>query len=202
MKRTMLFVLVLAIALTTVGSAVFAQDNSAYCTNDPDDGSGLPGCVTPDDNECYVGGVLYRDANQDGCPSVWYWEAGWFLARFLDGDITREQVPVQYRSVLPPPPSVEEAAAAVKVSTCVLDLSGISRGSVTVPQSVLDVSAASKAFPGENDGSVNWMWHNGPPNYDLGYDYMGFDYHVYSESTSSWSVPTTGDCTVNTANLS
>ncbi len=57
---------------------------------------------TPADNECNVGGVLYRGANQDGCPTLWYWKAGWFLARFNRGFISRAEFPKEFESVLPP----------------------------------------------------------------------------------------------------
>lgn len=57
---------------------------------------------TPEDNECNVGGVLYREDNQDGCPTLWYWKAGWFLARFNQGLLSRADFPVEFESVLPP----------------------------------------------------------------------------------------------------
>lgn len=57
---------------------------------------------TPADNECNPGGVLYREQNQDGCPSLWYWKAGWFLARFNRGFISRADFPKEFESVLPP----------------------------------------------------------------------------------------------------
>ncbi len=57
---------------------------------------------TPADNECNVGGVLYREENQDGCPTLWYWKAGWFLARFNRGFISRADFPKEFESVLPP----------------------------------------------------------------------------------------------------
>ena len=58
--------------------------------------------VRADDNECNPGGVLYREENQDGCPTLWYWKAGWYLARFNLGLITRENFPKEFESVLPP----------------------------------------------------------------------------------------------------
>ena len=57
---------------------------------------------TAEDNECYPGGVLYREENQDGCPTLWYWKAGWFLARFNQGLISRQDFPKEFASVLPP----------------------------------------------------------------------------------------------------
>jgi hypothetical protein len=65
-----------------------------------DDSTPKPG--TPADNECNVGGVLYREENQDGCPTLWYWKAGWFLARFNRGFISRADFPKEFESVLPP----------------------------------------------------------------------------------------------------
>lgn len=56
---------------------------------------------TPEDNECYPGGVLYREANQDGCPTEWHWKAGWYLARYNRGQITRDEFPDEFASVLP-----------------------------------------------------------------------------------------------------
>ncbi len=65
-----------------------------------DDGAPKPG--TSEDNECNPGGVLYREENQDGCPTVWYWKAGWFLARFNQGKISRADFPTEFESALPP----------------------------------------------------------------------------------------------------
>lgn len=65
-----------------------------------DDSTPKPG--TPADNECNPGGVLYREENQDGCPTLWYWKAGWFLARFNRGFISRADFPKEFESVLPP----------------------------------------------------------------------------------------------------
>ncbi|MBA3869837.1 MAG: hypothetical protein H0X30_11890 [Anaerolineae bacterium] len=65
-----------------------------------DDSTPKPG--TPADNECYPGGVLYREENQDGCPTLWYWKAGWFLARYNRGSISRADFPKEFVSVLPP----------------------------------------------------------------------------------------------------
>lgn len=57
----------------------------------------------PIENECSPGGVLYREENQDGCPTEWHWKAGWFLAAVNNGDIPREAMPDEFTSVLPPP---------------------------------------------------------------------------------------------------
>ncbi len=65
-----------------------------------DDGTAKPG--TPEDNECNPGGVLYREENQDGCPTEWYWKAGWYLARYNRGLLSRADFPTDFASVLPP----------------------------------------------------------------------------------------------------
>ncbi len=57
---------------------------------------------TPEDNECNPGGVLYREENQDGCPTDWYWKAGWYLARYNRGLLSRADFPKEFDSVLPP----------------------------------------------------------------------------------------------------
>lgn len=79
----------IVLALLVGMSAVRAEENTPQ-----------PG--TPEDNECNPGGVLYREENQDGCPSLWYWKAGWFLARFNRGLISRADFPKEFESVLPP----------------------------------------------------------------------------------------------------
>jgi len=66
----------------------------AHLVGAEDDNTPKPG--TPADNECYPGGVLYREENQDGCPTLWYWKAGWFLARFNRGLISREDFPKEF----------------------------------------------------------------------------------------------------------
>ncbi len=101
MKRfTLLFVTVLILVLGF--SALHAADISQTCANDPNDPSGLPQCYTSADNECYQGGVLYREENQDGCPTIWDWKAGWFLARYNRGLLSRANFPQEFESVLPP----------------------------------------------------------------------------------------------------
>jgi hypothetical protein len=105
MKSIRLFVVFATLAFGAIAAPAMAANNpddGITCTSNPSDGSGLPECFTPDDNECYKGGVLYREENQDGCASLWYWKAGWFLARFNDGKISRSNFPVEFKSVLPP----------------------------------------------------------------------------------------------------
>jgi hypothetical protein len=83
------------ITLTLLFAFVLGLSLVAADETQPEPGS-------PEDNACYPGGVLYRKENQDGCPSLWHWKAGWFLARFLRGEITRQDFPKEFASVLPP----------------------------------------------------------------------------------------------------
>lgn len=66
----------------------------------------VPQPGTPEENECYPGGVLYRSENQDGCPTEWYWKAGWYLAAYNHGRISRDDVPDEFTSALPPPEQI------------------------------------------------------------------------------------------------
>lgn len=64
----------------------------------------------PIENECSPGGTLYREENQDGCPTVWHWQAGYYLAQYNNGDLPLEDFPDEYAETLPsldptPPPS-------------------------------------------------------------------------------------------------
>lgn len=72
---------------------------------------------TPMDNTCYE-----PNAN---CDSVWAWQAGWYLARFLDGRITRAQFPQTFASVLPPPPPGSPAITGPSIVRCNLWIGGI-----------------------------------------------------------------------------
>ena len=101
--RKGIYIIVLALIVVTGMSMLRAGDESTP----------LPG--TPADNECNPGGVLYREENQDGCPTIWYWKAGWFLARFNQGIISREDFPKEFGSVLPPLQPLPEAALLVPV---------------------------------------------------------------------------------------
>lgn len=89
MRKGLLLIGLMLILAMSISSVWAATDSTAE-----------PG--TPADNECNVGGVLYRADNQDGCPTLWYWKAGWFLARFNRGLISRAEFPKEFESVLPP----------------------------------------------------------------------------------------------------
>jgi hypothetical protein len=73
------------------------------CTTDPDDGSGLPECGTPKDNECYPGGVMAGK-----CDSEWHWKGGWWLARLNHYGLSRADFPAEFVSLLPPLPEPTE----------------------------------------------------------------------------------------------
>lgn len=202
--RLVFFVMVLALSALVV--PVMGQDFPGAgntCTTDPKDGSGLPECGTPDDNECNPGGVLYREENQDGCPNLWYWKAGWFLARFRDGKISRADFPKEFESVLPPLPKVEPEAIH-----CYLDMTSQGYSIIPVSNDILNPTGAWWDDGIHTDveltsGGYTWGWHNGPSQYDLGFDFQewnGPDYHVYTTG-SGWWYPTIGDCTVNESGL-
>jgi hypothetical protein len=89
MRKGILSVCLILVLMMGISSVWAAQDST------PEPG-------TPADNECNIGGVLYREDNQDGCPTLWYWKAGWFLARFNRGFISRAEFPKEFESVLPP----------------------------------------------------------------------------------------------------
>ncbi len=70
-----------------------------------------PQTGSPEENACNPGGVLYREENQDGCPTEWHWKAGWFLAEYLSGDLPREDFPDEFSSALP---SIPEPPALIE----------------------------------------------------------------------------------------
>src|SRR4051794_9292941 len=102
LMKIRLFVVFVILALGAIVAPVMAEHfpgEGNTCTTNPKDGSGLPECGTRADNECNPGGVLYREENQDGCPTLWYWKAGWYLARYNDGTISRKDFPKEFESV-------------------------------------------------------------------------------------------------------
>jgi hypothetical protein len=80
--------------------------SAATCTADPDGGDGLPGCGTPQDNECFSGGRLAGK-----CDSEWHWKGGWWLARYYYFGLSRADFPLEFASLLPP--EVIEATGAL-----------------------------------------------------------------------------------------
>lgn len=57
------------------------------------------------DNECNPGGTMAGK-----CTNDWEWKGGWYIARFNDGILRREEVPTEYHFLLPP--LVEELAGS------------------------------------------------------------------------------------------
>ena len=120
---------------------------------------------TPADNECYPGGVLYREENQDGCPTLWYWKAGWFLARFNRGFISREDFPKEFESVLPPLPKPEDPIRTVCASNnAIADWYGCMSSNQTGTETVNNVFYSYLLFvntSSECPGSFNGLGLDG-----------------------------------------
>ncbi len=89
--------LVLIAALFGVALVGLSGRTSAesQCTDNPNDGSGLPVCMTAADNECFEGGKW-----ENQCTTEWQWNAGWYYARYSRGLIKAEDVPTPFRSLM------------------------------------------------------------------------------------------------------
>ncbi|MBI1277729.1 MAG: hypothetical protein GC179_06340 [Anaerolineaceae bacterium] len=96
MKQKQILLFTFLMLMLLAGNAVHAQEAT------PEPG-------TPQENECNPGGALYREENQDGCPTEWYWKAGWYLAAVNNGRISRDDVPDEFTSVLPPPDTSDDS---------------------------------------------------------------------------------------------
>jgi hypothetical protein len=149
-RALIIFLSLLALVVAMV-SPTLADD--ASCTADPNDGSALPECGTPADNACYEGGVM-----ESKCVGDWEWKAGWHLARFLAGVMTREQVPQDFQIVLPPPAEpgteplrlcINESGSGITARACVSsDQTGwltATDGQTTITLSLLFVTGDSPA---------------------------------------------------------
>lgn len=80
-----------------------------------DDHAGIGDPNDPnDDNACYPGGTLYRE-NGDGCPTEWYWKAGWYLQQVEYGKLDAKEVPEEFQSAMPP---VNETPAVPVLTIC------------------------------------------------------------------------------------
>lgn len=81
------------------------EDTQDAC--DPTGGANpeWPPCETNHDNECFTGGQM-----EGRCITDFDWEMGWWLARFNQGHVTRDDVPEAFQSGLPPEitPSVDD----------------------------------------------------------------------------------------------
>jgi hypothetical protein len=105
MAKQRLTLVLVAVALLLIPAFPFAsaQDpEGPYCTTNPDDGTGLPECYTPEDNECYEGGEL-----EFRCFEPAHWVIGWYLARYNQGLIGADDMPEWVAlSLFPPGPPV------------------------------------------------------------------------------------------------
>ena len=87
MKRSALIMLVLLLTVSVI--AVYAFNPTTPAENDP--------LINEDANACFIGGSMVGKCGD----SELLWNAGWYLIRFEQGIITRDQVPDQYKWVLP-----------------------------------------------------------------------------------------------------
>ena len=84
-----------------------------------------PEPLTSDDNECYTGGTMagkcdngfHADGSVTAAEVEWAWNCGWYMARFNDGTIDREQVPDECESLLPGIPVIPTLAPTAILPT-------------------------------------------------------------------------------------
>ena len=101
MKRSILILLFLVLTLSTM--AVYAFNSKTSDENDP--------LTNPDANACFIGGSMVGKCGD----SDLFWNAGWYLVRFEQSIITRDQVPDQYKWILPKEGMVSEASGGKPV---------------------------------------------------------------------------------------
>src|SRR5690349_9677480 len=78
------------------------------------DGDSIPKPGTPSDNECYSGGTMagkcdngfHADGSTTPDEIAWAWRCGWYMARFNEKSISRDDVPSDCSSLLPGLPTV------------------------------------------------------------------------------------------------
>lgn len=87
MKRSALILLVLFLTVSAI--VVYAFNPTTPAENDP--------LINEDANACFIGGSMVGICGD----SDLLWNAGWYLIRFERGIITRDQVPDQFKWVLP-----------------------------------------------------------------------------------------------------
>jgi hypothetical protein len=93
-------VFIIAIVCLRVIPASFAQSSEA--PSEP---------LTRADNECYTGGTMegrcdngFRaDGTVTEADIAWAWACGWYMARFNDGTLSRDEVRTDCSVLLPPP---------------------------------------------------------------------------------------------------
>jgi hypothetical protein len=86
-RRILLILALAALAISVM--AVYAFEPTTPGENDPR--------TNLDANACFIGGSMVGKCDD----SDLFWNAGWYLIRFEQGLITRNQVPDQYKWVLP-----------------------------------------------------------------------------------------------------
>lgn len=96
MKRSMLLLVTLLALLVSLAAAL--ADTDSETPNDPR--------VNPNANACYTGGSMEGKCKLDDE----LWNAGWYAIRFQYGLIGRNQVPDQYKWILPPASEPNNAA--------------------------------------------------------------------------------------------
>ena len=99
MKRSALIILVMLLIVSVI--AVYAFNPTTAEENDP--------LINEDANACFVGGAWEGTCGD----SDLLWNAGWYLIRFEQGVITRDQVPDQYKWILPKEASENEKPVIV-----------------------------------------------------------------------------------------
>jgi hypothetical protein len=139
MQKLLLLLLIFAIALPFMAQEQEAEEPAPY---------------TRADNECYAGGTMEGQCNQDmdgdGLVSQaeidWAWNCGWYIARFNDGLYSRTDVPA-WCSILLPVETNNESTAQESSGVCFI--SGLGH------ELCLDGNYLS--FDADNDGTIQWV---------------------------------------------
>ncbi len=121
----------------------------ATCTTDPEDGSGLPECGTPKDNECYPGGVMAGK-----CDSEWHWKGGWWLARYNHFGLSRADFPLEFISLLPPEELDENATGPRSFPSGCFDTGPFPDTMFVGPPDTLNNSQDMNSFDGSCTGGI------------------------------------------------
>lgn len=153
MKRFTLVALVAALVFSSLATLALADEEVRTCTTDVEDGSGLPECGTRADNECYPGGTMAGK-----CDNEWLWKAGWEIARFNDGLLTREQVNPAWAFLLPPP--IAPVPGDSGGGTCTIEVPSATT-SLGLPTTTFTVSLSFINGATLSDGYLEWR--SGPP---------------------------------------
>ena len=142
MIRKVSIIGILLLILSAIVAMVAAQDNYN------------PKPFTPEDNACYEGGSMWRDASEsDGCTTAWHWECGWYVARVEAVVYTEDDIPHWCRILVDDgQPLVETAAPVVdllpRLTNCTYD------GRPGTPYSIIIVTDWDIAFA--NQASIRF----------------------------------------------